>query len=211
MNTPGQNKATHTSMAKAKQTEPVGIDESAQERVARIYRSRGGPLIGWLLDEANLRDMQLNTLSAELGVTVGYINQMRSGLRNTENIGQEFVQAAAHFLGVPPIVVKLLAGQIRMSDFALQQESEEELIERAFRHVQCDLQVRIASAVNLTDLPLQAKQALVMLHSEATGCDYFHAQQLPQIVHTLSKAMLVHGEASLKAYEDKEHDQQAKL
>ncbi len=210
MHTSKQDKNAKSLTTKAKLTNPVDIEESAQERVARIYRSRGGPLIGWLFDEAHRRDVQINTMAAELGVTVGYINQMRSGIRNTENIGQAFAQAAAQFLGVPPIVVKLLAGQIRISDFALQQESEEELIERAFRQVQSDIQMRMFSQVNLAELPLQAKQALVLLHSEVSGCDYFNARELPQIVQSLSKAMLVHGEASLRAYEEMEQEEQAK-
>ena len=176
--------------------------ETAQERVARLYRSAGGPLMGWLLDEAHNRNMRLNDMALSLGVTVGYINQMRSGIRKTENVGQDFAEAAAHYLGIPTIVVKLLAGQIRVSDFAQKQETQEQIVERALRQVQNDLQVRMSTPVDLACLPFEAKQAIVLLHSEVSGHDYLNTRELPHIVYSLSKAMMLHCEQSLNAHEE---------
>jgi hypothetical protein len=184
--------------------------ETAQERVTRLYRSPGGPLMGWLLDEAHGRNMSLNDMALSLGVTVGYINQLRSGVRKTENVGQEFAEAASRYLGIPTIVVKLLAGHIRVSDFARKHESQEQVVERALRQVQKDLQARMSNTVDLSNLPFEAKQAIVLLHSEVSGYDYLNTQELPHIVYSLTKAVMVHCDESLKAEDDEYSDSDAR-
>jgi transcriptional regulator with XRE-family HTH domain len=184
--------------------------ETAQERVARLYRSPGGPLMGWLLDEAHSRNMSQNDMALSLGVTVGYVNQLRTGVRKTENVGQEFAEAASRYLGVPTIVVKLLAGHIKVSDFARKHESQEQVVERALRQVQKDLQTRMSTTVDLSSLPFEAKQAIVLLHSEVSGYDYLNTQELPHIVYSLTKAMMVHCEESLEAVEDEYPDSDAR-
>lgn len=188
--------------AKRKSTKvvaPATPDETAAERVARIYRSPGGPLVGWLFDEARRRDTPLNTMAQSLGVTYGYISQLRNGIRSTENIGQDFAESVACYLGVPTIVVKMVAGQIRLTDFLQKDESHEEVIERAFRHVQDDIRVRMAVPVDMSDLPLEAKRAMILLHGENSGCDFFSARELPGIVRLLGQAMRVHAAAQLEA------------
>ena len=177
----------------------VTPDESPAERVARIYRSPGGPLVGWLFDEARRRDTPLSAMARSLGVTYGYISQLRNGIRSSENIGHEFAEAVACYLGVPTIAVKLVAGQIRVTDFLPKHETEEEVIERAFRHVQDDIRVRMSTPVGLSDLPLEAKRAMVLLHSENSGCDFFSTRELPGIVRSLGQATRLHAQEQLKA------------
>ena len=81
-------------------------------------------MIGWLLDEAYKRGDTLNKMAAEIGVTYGYINQMRTGIRSTENLSQEVCDGIARYLGSCTVVVKLLAGRIKLSDFAFRAETE---------------------------------------------------------------------------------------
>jgi len=76
------------------------ISESKVGRIGRIYNSEGGPLIGWLFDEARLRNQNLREMSQELGVTFGYINQMRNGQRHAHNMSQKMTKACADYLGV---------------------------------------------------------------------------------------------------------------
>lgn len=78
---------------------------------------------------------------------------------------------SARFLGVPAVVVKLLAGRIRMSDFACPQEGEEMLIERAYRQLKADRTASQHLPANDAVLSLEAKRALVMLYGETSGVD----------------------------------------
>jgi hypothetical protein len=177
-------------------------NESPAERVARIYRSPGGPLVGWLFNEARRRGTPLNTMARSLGVTYGYISQLRNGIRSSEYIGHNFAEAAASYLGVPTIAVKLVAGQIRLSDFLPKHESEEDAIKRAFRHVKDDIRVRMSTPVGLSDLPLEAKRAIVLLHSENSGSDTYGTGELPGIVRSLCQATRFHAQHQLKANSD---------
>lgn len=90
---------------------------SAQDRWKRIYRTSGGALVGWLLDEALARQMDLPALARELGVTVGYLSQLHSGLRDPADISPEFAAACGVFLRVPSVVVQVVAGHLTLLDF----------------------------------------------------------------------------------------------
>jgi hypothetical protein len=92
-------------------------DESERERWRRLYREPGGPLVGWLLDEAARRGMKLAALAQELAVTAGYLLQLRSGLREASNVSRDFAAASGVFLGVPAVVVMVVAGQLQLVDF----------------------------------------------------------------------------------------------
>ncbi|QDZ26585.1 helix-turn-helix transcriptional regulator [Noviherbaspirillum sp. UKPF54] len=113
-------------------------NENAEERVQRLYNCPGGPLLGWLFDEARKRGHDFKDMAAELGVTYGYINQLRTGVRSPSHISQEMAEATAKYLGCPPIVTKILAGRVKMSDFIAPRESEEDTLDRILRQIQED-------------------------------------------------------------------------
>lgn len=91
--------------------------ESGSERWKRLYASPGGPLMGWLLEEAWHRGLDLPGLAHELSVTPGYLAQLRAGVRDCASISREFAAACAAFLQVPAVVVFVLAGQLQLVDF----------------------------------------------------------------------------------------------
>ena len=64
--------------------------ETPKERVERLYAVDGGPLLGWLMDEAQLRGQLLNEMASALGVTYGYINQLRSMTSGRAVFSMEF-------------------------------------------------------------------------------------------------------------------------
>lgn len=103
---PGANPVVHQSDT-SKRSEP---SETPTERVERLYAEDGGPLLGWLMDEAQLRGQLLNEMASALGVTYGYINQLRNGIRKVSHISNEFARSCANYLGVPTVVVKLVSG-----------------------------------------------------------------------------------------------------
>ena len=74
--------------------------ETKEERVRRLYSYEGGALMGWLLDECRIRGFTLQALAAELGVTYGYLNQLRSGLREISQVGPRFAQRALSLIHI---------------------------------------------------------------------------------------------------------------
>lgn len=163
-------------------------------RAMRCYRHPGGPLLGWLSDEAKRRGHTGQAMSEALGVTAGYIHQLKSGHRQLANISHPFARACAKYLGVPPIVVKLLAGCVSVADFLCPAASEPQTIERAFRAMLDDPAVRQLLPLNVHQLPPEARKALVMLYAEVTNTDVFGVRELPTMLRYLQQAAVVHDE-----------------
>lgn len=163
-----------------------------QARANELYDAEGGPLIGWILSEARQRDQRLHDMSAQLGVTYGYIHQLRTGARKTCNISREFARSCANYLGVPPIVVRLLAGQIDTEDFLLPEHSEERLVERALHRMMEDPMARALVSGDVRKWPLEAKRSLVRLYSDSVGHDLLGIRFVPEMVQWLESAAKVH-------------------
>lgn len=173
--------------------------ETPTERVTRLYATQGGPLIGWLYDECRRRGQDFRQMADELGVTYGYINQLRSGLRLVCNISDEFAVNAARYLGVPTVVVKVIAGRIPMSDFVHPQESEADALDRAMAQMLDDPVARCALPADLHGLPLDAKRALVAMYVESSGRDLLGMHHLPAMVRWLQRLAEIHDESEGEA------------
>jgi transcriptional regulator with XRE-family HTH domain len=144
--------------------------------------------------------MDLQDMARELGVTYGYLAQLRSGIRKCSQISKGFASAAAAYLGTSTAVVLILSGCLTISDLSVQNESEEEMVERALRHMHNDPQFRSAVfSTDIEELSFQAKRALAMLYAEVAGQDVFGMRQLPEIVRWLQRAAAVHDENSFAA------------
>jgi transcriptional regulator with XRE-family HTH domain len=173
--------------------------ETAGERVIRLCSVGGGALVGWLLDDACRRQHALQDMARELGVTSGYINQLRTGIRKPEDISHEFAVKCGRYLGVPAIVVKLISGSIRISDFAFPYESEEQVLDRALRAIQADPQLRSALPGELLSLPLDVKKMMVMMYAETSSQDVFGLHELPEMLRWLQRAAINHCENEYEA------------
>lgn len=185
--------------AKNLEIKPAPENETKSERVERLYKAPGGPLIGWLYDECRKRNTDFRDMAAALGVTYGYINQLRSGLRKTESISHDFAHACSRYLGIPTVVVKLLAGSIRLTDFQYPEESEAQAIDRSLRLMMEDPKVKAVLPAEPGVLTLEAKRALVMMYSEVSSADFFHTRELPNMVFWLQRAAALHDEAEFQA------------
>lgn len=73
--------------------------------------------MAWLVEQAASKDMDFAGLAKELRVTVGYLAQLQSGIRNCAGISRDFAAACGVFLGVPAVVVLIVAGQLTLVDF----------------------------------------------------------------------------------------------
>ena len=181
--------------AKHNEFRPAPADgESKSDRVERLYKSPGGPLMGLLYDEAWKRNEPVVVMAAMLGVTCGYINQLRHGIRQTENISQDFAEACARYLDFPTIVIKLLAGSIRLTDFLRCNESEEAAVDRAIQQIQDDPKIRQALPADLKSLPLEAKKAIALMYTEVSSNDVFGTKELPHILFWLERAAVANDE-----------------
>ena len=172
-----------------------GAPETAQERVTRLYAHPGGPLIGWLLDECNRRGQMQQEMARELGVTCGYINQLRSGLRKTEHISRDFAVSCARYLGVPPVAVMIVSGRVSMQDFVSPTQSPELVMQRAFDAMLADPAVRAALPLDVSSLDAEARKALVLLYSDTLGHDVLGLRELPETVRWLQRAAVIHDES----------------
>lgn len=187
-----KQKATRPSGPRPTQHPAPVVAETPEARVERLYNQGGGALVGWLLDEARQRRIPFTTMAEQLGVTYGYINQLRTGQRGTEGIGQQFADACARFLGVPPVVVKLLAGRILVSDFAWTHEGEAGMIERAYRRMLTDPVARQYVLANGESLSVAAKRSLVLLYAEGSGQDVLGIRHLSSVMQYLQRLALIH-------------------
>lgn len=188
------NKTKTTSVQATVGEEEFGnsqLEETAEQRAQRLYAGKGGPLLSWLLDEALRRNQTYRDMATDLQVTYGYINQLRTGIRKVEHISHEFARSCALYLGVPTIVIKLLSGSIRMSDFAWPTITEEEVVDRAYRRVSSDPSVKPALPARPDALNHEAKKALVMMYADASGVDLLGVRQLPDMVHWLQRAAVI--------------------
>lgn len=185
-------------------TEPSATllhEETSEERVRRLYGSDGGPLMGWLVDEAAQRGMSLQELAAELGVTYGYVAQLRNGYKSTASIGKPFAAACARFLGVPTAVVLLLSGFLTLRDFSTVAEPEHVKLNRAMRQLSRNPRVMTAiDGAELRGLPEDTQRMLVNLFSDELEMDPFGYMQLPHMVAQLQRAALVHNGRELESH-----------
>lgn len=76
----------------------------------------GGLLLAALIQCANDRRLQLKNMAKELGVTYGYISQLRNGTRLVRQVADEFAIACANFLNVPRMTVLMFAGKVTPAD-----------------------------------------------------------------------------------------------
>jgi hypothetical protein len=158
--------------------------------------------MGWLVDEAGKRQHSIVEMSNALGITLGYLLQLRNGIRSTESVSQEFYVACSRYLGVPAVVCKLLAGNIRTSDFLFRAEPEQDAVDRSFRKMMDDPTARSLLPSDTTVFSTEAKQALVLMYAESAGQDILGVRQLPDVVHWLQRAAVLFDEASYQAWAD---------
>jgi hypothetical protein len=149
------------------------------------------PLIRVLLREAMRRPHRLNDLATELGVTYGYISQLRTGLRRTEHISHEFATSCGRYLGVPPVLVKLWAGRIRPEDFVWPGKPVEKAIEDDFELMASDPMILGLLPEDLKVASHEVKQFVVNLYYEATtGWPGRTLRSLPVALDLLQRAAL---------------------
>ncbi|MBU2742959.1 hypothetical protein HER14_08380 [Acidithiobacillus thiooxidans] len=76
----------------------------------------GARLMQMLLTKANEQGLQLRELATKLGVTAGYLHQLRTGRKPMTGISSQIIENMKIFLGVPRISVLLASGIVKIED-----------------------------------------------------------------------------------------------
>lgn len=181
---------------------PASPGESPSERLERLYRHPGGPLLGWLGDEASRKGHSPAEMSLALGVNYGYVLQLCNGIRNVENVSQDFLDVCARYLDVPTIVCKVLSGNIRMSDFLHRADSEQEVVNRCLRQMMDDPVRSKLLPSDPMSLEVVAKRTLVLMHMEIEQEDFLGVKGLPKIVQWLQRCAVDSDDVSGKVQHD---------
>jgi len=130
---------------------------------------RGSRLLTWLLSTANERGLQLKEMAEAIGVTYGYIHQLRTGLKPIPGLSEQVIDACAKFLGVPRLSVLIASDIVRVDDFYDKPETLSTYFDPALHFMQCDPEWGpfVHPSVFHTDPKVQ--QLLILLYEKATG------------------------------------------
>ena len=158
---------------------------STQGKDTRGINTHGGVLIDLLFDEAHRRGITSMAMAKEVGVTFGYICQLRSGNRRVQQITHKFACACSRFLGIAPMSVKLAAGLVGLDDFLSPVESVESSIDRAMRNMLADPRIRLGLPSQLSALTLQAKRVVLEVYMQTTSIDVFELHALPIVLEAI--------------------------
>lgn len=93
---------------------------TAAERWAPLRakaQARRDALLVWLADIAMAEQRDIVGLAEVTGIPVNYLRLLYVGRRQVRFISEDVTAVFAHFLKLPPIVVRCAAGDIRLEDF----------------------------------------------------------------------------------------------
>ncbi len=130
---------------------------------------RGSTLLAWLFETANDRGLQLKEMAKELGVTYGYIHQLRNGIKPVPGISDEVVDRCAKFLDVPRLAVLVAADIMRFEDFYQEPDSLRTYLEPSLRFIKRDPLWGAFMHPIVFDVDDKVKYFIITLYEEATG------------------------------------------
>ncbi|KWU17888.1 DNA-binding protein [Burkholderia cenocepacia] len=129
----------------------------------------GGRLISALMACADERNEQRQNMARELGVTYGYVNQLRNGTRDVANIADSFAQACADYLGVPRLLVLALAGRVTVADAYAERNVLEAEIPRAIEFIRRDPKWAALVPQSIVQRGFEEQFLIIKLYEKAEG------------------------------------------
>lgn len=139
-------------------------------RVNEHERTRpGGLLMAALIECAAERGQTQNELSECLGRHYSYLTQLRTGHRSVCNVGDDFSQACAEYLGIPRVEVLIMAGQLGPADFFQPGDAYERALTRAMNFICDDHRYGHLITNELRNAGHDTQYAIVRLYESATG------------------------------------------
>lgn len=139
-----------------------GIDEDEALR-------SGGLLIGALVARAAQLNHPLKDMAITLGVTYGYIAQLRGGHREIENLSADFITAAADYLGVSRAFVLIMQDRLPFEEPLELGPNMARLVTPALQFISQDPEYAGLLPVEVFDMSLESQYFVVRLYEQATG------------------------------------------
>lgn len=130
----------------------------------------GGPLMAMLYGRAAQLGQSMSTVATEeLGVTFGYLAQLRNGTRKVRHISDEFAEACAAYLGVPRLTVLIAAGRVRPEDFLERDEEPAAMVQAALGVIRQDAKwgALMPAGVDDPGAPFDLQLFIVRLYEKA--------------------------------------------
>lgn len=129
----------------------------------------GAQLMSWLFQRANEQSLGITGLAAALGVTYGYLHQLRGGTRQLLHISDDFATACARFLCVPRIAVLLAAGRVTAEDFYENPAHVSARVDEALSHIANDPRWAPLIPAEAHTASYEMRRLVVLLYEAATG------------------------------------------
>ena len=165
---------------------------AAARRQKRLYQHPGGPLIGWLLEDAEIRGHGKEALAERLCISIEALRRLETGNAPELVREREFLKKVAGYLHVPPITARLLSGDFDIRDFSTQAETDERRIEREFARFLAVPDLRALVVDDPATLPMDFKRFLLDVHATHRELDWPDLPRLPEILRWLQRAAVVH-------------------
>lgn len=143
----------------------LGWSGLSEEELTR----QGSTLLAWLVHTANERGLQMKELAEKLGVTYGYIAQLRSGIRDITKISDEFSEACADFLNTTKMAVWIASGRIKAEDFYEEPDTLPTYLESALHFIQKDVEWGAFLPPSVFKADIATQQFIVLAYERATG------------------------------------------
>ncbi|WP_231385762.1 hypothetical protein [Thiomonas sp. FB-6] len=131
-------------------------------------------------------------MAEELGVSGKELDLLERGQALTLLRHRAFIAKVARYLGIPPITVRLLTGDITIRDFATTAEPEEVVIEREFARFCANPQLRALVPDSCNEPSLDYKRFLLDVHATHRDLDWPDLPRLPEILRWLQRAAVMH-------------------
>lgn len=128
----------------------------------------GGILLAMLIQRANELGHQLGDMAKELGVTYGYISQLRSGLRKTHQISDTFATSCALYLGTPRMSVLLASGRVKPEDVFGDPHEMLNMLPRAIQFIRHDPEFGPLMPTDILNADEHLQYFIVSLYEKAT-------------------------------------------
>lgn len=141
---------------------------SSQRSKELTRHNKSSTLIRLLFSKANERDLSAKDMADELGVTYGYLMQLKNGIRRCDAVSSEFSSSCAKFLGIPKVGVLIASGVVNVTDFYEDGESLEGQIDRALYHIKNDPETGFMYPDDIDGSDLLTRYFVVSLFERAT-------------------------------------------
>ncbi len=132
-------------------------------------RKPGGMLMAALMGCAMERGHNLVQLARQVGVTPGYLTQLRCGMRSVKTISDKFARSCARYLGLSTTKILMLSGRLAPSDFYESQRTFAEEVAMAMLRICQDVRWAHVITPQLRIADPDTQHAVVRLYEAATG------------------------------------------